>query len=153
MSRTIVKDRIATYMIFEPGDGTRYTAFIVEYPDDYGGDSLYVAIGAGDKVKGGYFLRRSNLESLGKDIMTMNEDEQSIQELLLEHHYTNYWQGHLKLNRWTTVVGILLGMVFVLCTESFDTGIDFIGRVYHNDYDTVYGDLLHWSREREKQNG
>ena len=148
--QTITKSREGVYIKFQPGDGTIYTAFHVYEPDS-DPDNMYVAIGSGDEIEGGYFMRRSSLRELAKRLMESNENE-SLIKFLQGDHFVRYWLSHFKGRDWTGTVAILFGMVLTVSTEDLGESLKIIGDIYRNNHEDVYGDLLHWTQQSEEKN-
>jgi len=74
----------------EPGDSTRYTLLIADT-----GDELFVAIGTGDTLEGGYPILKHNL-TVKPDI-----------------GFVRYWKDHTKIrNEWTAAVAVLAAYLF-----------------------------------------
>lgn len=59
---------------YEPGDGTRYRVMY-----SIGPKSVFVAIGAGDKIEGGYMLQRDMLDYYANEISSC-ESAETVQE-------------------------------------------------------------------------
>ena len=69
----LVKEGFACYYVIEPGDGTRYTAFYVADPDS-DPDNMYIAVGPGQSITGGYLIRRSSVRRLAQRILDAAKD-------------------------------------------------------------------------------
>ena len=145
--RTIVNSGTAHYLKFQPGDGTIYTVMYSRYPDSSDKDNLYVAIGAGNEIAGGYLMRRSSLRKLAQRIMA-TDDGEYLPKFLKEDHYIQYWLSHFDGFTWTGVVAVLFGMVLEVSTEALELSLEIIGDIHHNNHNDVFRDLLYWTKEK-----
>ena len=130
------------YMKFQPGDGTLYTVLfgnMARVPDN-----MYIAIGSGDHIKGGYFFRRSSVEELAYDMIEwMDKDGRPLTQFVSEYPYFDYQHGKINIHNqgsggnWTSVVAVLFALVYALGDITNDTHLNFIGDVYLNRQENV----------------
>jgi len=147
----IVRNEMALYLRIQPGDGTIYTAMVCSYPDN-DPDNMYLAIGAGDNIDGGYFMRRSSLIKLARRLLAIDND-QEMTSFLKNDHYINYWLSHYKGYDWTGIVGVLAGMVMALSSNNLNTSLKIIGGIYHSEHDLVRGNLVYWLARHDNKVG
>ena len=128
----------ACYFVLQPGDGTRYTVMTM---DSHGDDGIYIAIGAGDVICGGYFLPKKEAIALLDDLYR-HEGDEHLTAFAIGHHVTDYWRSHITtdLTRWTAAVAVLVASV--LTYRSLDVAIKedlfrVIAAVYRNKPDEV----------------
>lgn len=131
-----------TYMKLQPGDGTLYTV-IFGIVDD---DNLYLAIGPGDYIAGGYFFRASSsymmLEELHQWIIN---DKGTLFEFLDNYHWINYMEGKFfDGHSWTPKIACLVAAVIQHADASNSESYELINAIDHNDSERVLGWLKEW---------
>ena len=149
--RHLIRESLAVYYQIQPGDGTRYTAFYVSRPDN-DPDNIYVAVGSGQYIQGGYLMRRSSLRNLAERLYKPARDQERLDQWLKEDHYINYWNPHFKVYaeysevNWTTMMAVLFGLAMTMSPdeEDIELTLKFIGDVYHDRYTEVAVTLLEW---------
>jgi len=160
MINTLIKEEFAVYFVIEPGDGTRYSAFYVPEPDN-DPDNVYIAIGPGSHIIGGYFMRRSSLKQLALRIYDMAKNkERSFSSALMVDYYIGYLASHLKVSGrnvnpdWDVIAAALFGIALTLSptTEDTETALKFIGDVYRNRHVEIIATLVEWGITPPKEN-
>jgi hypothetical protein len=122
---------------YEPGDATRYRVF---YSMDAG--SIYIAIGAGDIVDGGYPLQ---VDQLAYEF-AMIKGEKTTPASLLDSHLIGYWRGHMRgdVDKWTATVAIILAAVILFGDMEDEQHMRLPGLLYHHRWQeaqTVIGEM------------
>lgn len=127
------------YMKFQPGDGTIYTVLYGTMVDDP--DNMYIAIGPGDSIQGGYFFRKSSVEKLADRMVNwIYDDGRPLAQFMTEEYYVDYQHTKLAIyggNRWTTAVAVLFAMVYAMGNVAYDKHLNVIGHVYRNNREEV----------------
>lgn len=134
LNRTIDKHLGARFLQIQPGDGTRYTIMLSSMNTD---GSYFVAIGPGDSVSGGYWVRQTSLNNFMMDIKEyLHIDTNTrfgVVSAITEHHYVNYWTEHTNIkNLWTSAVAIISAWVMLTYQEqSWPTMLRLSGLLYN----------------------
>ena len=147
MRSIVVEQDNFHYMKLQPRDGTLYTV-IYGYMKN-SPDNMYIAIGPGDMVRGGYFFRLSSGRQLALDMHEyIQNGGKNLHSFMLEHHLYGYHATKLMdAGKWTRCVAILLSLV--LPNNDFD--FPFIGDVHNNDIQAVEATIGDWLRNKEER--
>ncbi len=137
--KTIVRHQTNfNYMKFQPGDGTIYTVLFGRMVDDT--DNMYIALGSGDHIRGGYFFRISSVAELAREMIKwIVSDRGPLTQFVREYHYFEYQHSKLNIftreegNTWTTAVAVLFALVFALGDVSNSEHLSLISYVYYNN--------------------
>jgi hypothetical protein len=124
----------AGLFVLQPGDATRYTCVVSDV-----GKAVYVAIGAGDSIVGGYelqdFQARHILERLGDEV---GKDNPDFIDALRDVGHIHYWKSHTEVkNEWTAMVACLVASIMTAGYLFDEAQTDLIGGVYKQDRDIV----------------
>ena len=111
-----MRDKNAEFLEIEPGDGSRYQVMIAER-----NNKLYVAIGPGDVIRGGYWMP-----------LDIDEIEKIVSSgRILNHHFIQYWGYHAGIaHYWTAAVAVLCGYFYLTQQEKWTESIPRIGDLY-----------------------
>ena len=133
------------YIKFQPGDGTIYTAMYGQVK----GDNFYIALGAGDNTRGGYFYRKSSAEHMIIDLVKWIEDGKSPMGFTHDYHLfhhaaskTNVFMESRAID-WTVIATVLFAAIVTLADPSNGESYGLIPAVYHNDS----GAIIKWAEE------
>jgi len=141
-----------TYLKFQPGDGTLYTA-IYGIPNQYDSDNLYLAIGSGDGITGGYFFRASSAKEMLADLQKAIEKKTNLNVWARAYPWTQYIRTHLRnTHEWTAIVACLLVVVLFFGSERpvpTDEDLRLIEYVYRNMPDRVMALVRKWDATLE----
>ena len=99
------------YMKFQPGDGTMYTAIFGNIDND----NMYIALGPGDMIQGGYFFRRSSARSMLVALREWVEGGGMPREFVQDYHLFHYHATKVnnKFN-WTVAVFVFLSALLTV---------------------------------------
>ena len=135
------------YMKFQPGDGTIYTVLW----GDTDNDNMYIALGSGDYIQGGYYFRRSSAVELAQEMANWIVNEiASLPQFTQDYHLFDYQAtkfyalaGRRKAE-WTLAVIVLFSVVIALGRPTNEQDLNFIGHVYRNDGQAVLDTFERW---------
>ena len=135
------------YMKFQPGDGTIYTVLW----GDTDNDNIYIALGSGDYIQGGYYFRRSSAIELAEEMAKWITNEvASLPAFTQDYHLFDYQATKfysLANNReaeWTLAVIVLFSVVIALGRPTNEQDLNFIGQVYRDDGQAVLDTFERW---------
>lgn len=138
----VTKEAKADFGIIEPGDGTRYTAVTARI--EQGSEKyIYIALGAGDTIRGGYYLPINQLTFLFDALL--EHQDRMLSFLLHDSHIVGYFQSKTGLHDWTAIVGVLTALTFTL-SKSIRDDLAIIGHIYHNRFNEALNIMEHWAK-------
>ena len=138
------------YMKFQPGDGTIYT---VLWGNQVGADddNMYIALGSGDFIQGGYYFRRSSAIELAKEMSKWILNEVApLPAFTQNYHLFDYQATKFyalagrREPEWTLAVIVLFSVVLALGDVSNGEHLSFISYVYHDEQQEVLDLFDEW---------
>lgn len=123
-----------SYVKFQPGDGTIYTALY----GWLGNDNWYIAIGSGDYIRGGYFFRESSAHRLLVDLVKWIDEGKLPLQFVQEYHLFAYHTTKINMFvdkdfDWTVAVAVLFSVIISHTSVSRTNAFDLIKAIYLDD--------------------
>ncbi len=134
------------YMKFQPGGGTIYTVLWGDTDDD----NMYIALGSGDYIQGGYYFRRSSAIELAQEMAKWIVNEVAplpafTQDYhLFGYHATKFYALSNREPEWTLAVIVLFSVVIALGRPTNEQDLNFISQVYRDDRQAVLDTFERW---------
>ena len=138
-----------SYAKFQPGDGTIYTVLFGDTDED----NMYIALGSGDYIQGGYYFRRSSARELAQNMIRTilhGTETDTLPKFTQEYHLFSYQATKFyalagdRKPSWTLAVIVLFSVVLALGDPLMDADLKFIGHVYRDDRDAVMALFHKW---------
>ena len=131
------------YVKFQPGDGTLYTAMYGQAD----GENLYIALGSGDGILGGYFFRIESAREMLVELKKWIDTGKTSLEFVQQYHWISYIRSHMRSDNpheWTVIVMCLFAAIVAYADPSNGEAYGLIPAVYCNQDSLVLEWLEEW---------